>query len=285
MNIVKIMTNKDITIIIVTFKSEDKIDICLNSIDSDIKVIIVENSNNQNFKSYIEGKYQNVECILARDNLVYGKANNIGLKKVNTRFSLILNPDTILNKETIKQFFISTEKNLNFAILGPAQNKNQLNLENNNSNYIETNSVKGFAMFLNMEKFLKTGFFDENFFLYLEEVDLCKSLKSINEKIYFDSNIKIFHSVGQSINKIFSEEIELTRNWHWMWSPFYYNRKHFNYFYALVLVFPNFFSAIFRILFYGFFLKKKKKDIYLKRLSGLSNSIIGKPSWYRPTLD
>ena len=279
------MTNKDITIIIVTFKSEDKIDICLNSIDSDIKVIIVENSNNQNFKSYIEGKYQNVECILARDNLGYGKANNIGLKKVNTRFSLILNPDTILNKETIKQFFISTEKNLNFAILGPAQNKNQLNLENNNSNYIETNSVKGFAMFLNMEKFLKTGFFDENFFLYLEEVDLCKRLKNINEKIYFDSNIKIFHSGGQSINKIFSEEIELTRNWHWMWSLFYYNRKHFNYFYALVLVFPNFFSAIFRILFYGFFLKKKKKDIYLKRLSGLSNSIIGKPSWYRPTLD
>ena len=158
------MTNKDITIIIVTFKSEDKIDICLNSIDSDIKVIIVENSNNQNFKSYIEGKYQNVECILARDNLGYGKANNIGLKKVNTRFSLILNPDTILNKETIKQFFISTEKNLNFAILGPAQNKNQLNLENNNSNYIETNSVKGFAMFLNMEKFLKTGFLTKIFF-------------------------------------------------------------------------------------------------------------------------
>ena len=37
-------------------------------------------------------------------------------------------------------------------------------------------------MFLNMEKFLDIGFFDENFFLYLEEIDLCKRIKKINEK-------------------------------------------------------------------------------------------------------
>ena len=45
------MTNKDLTIIITTFKSEDKIESCLNSIDSEIKVIIIENSNNKKFKN------------------------------------------------------------------------------------------------------------------------------------------------------------------------------------------------------------------------------------------
>ena len=100
------MTNKDITIIITTFRSEDKIDMCLNSIDREIKVIVVENSNNEAFKNYLQNKYQNVECELTNDNLGYGKANNVGLKKVKTKYSLILNPDTTLNKDTIINFLI-----------------------------------------------------------------------------------------------------------------------------------------------------------------------------------
>ena len=282
------MTNKDLTIIITTFKSEDRIENCLNSIDLNIKVIIIENSNSQKFKNYIENKFTNVECILANDNLGYGKANNIGLKKVRTKYSLILNPDTVLKKEAINNFFVLIEKNINFAIIGPAQNENELAFEKdeyNNSSLIETDSVKGFAMFLNMGKFSEIGFFDENIFLYLEEIDLCKRIKTINEKIFVDPNIKIFHYGGKSVNETFSHEVELTRNWHWMWSLFYYNKKHFNYFYALIFVCPKFFSALFKSLFYRFFLDIKKKEIYLKRLSGLVNSILGRPSWHRPSLD
>jgi len=282
------MTNKDITIVITTFNSEDNIENCLNSINSSIKVIIIENSNNLKFKNYIENKFKNTECFLTNENLGYGKANNLGLKKVKTQYSLILNPDTILEKESINNFFVFINQNIDFAILGPKQNENNIKIEinkSNNLNLIECKSVKGFAMFLNMKKFTKIGFFDENIFLYLEEIDLCKRIKKIHEKIYTDSNIKIHHLGGKSVNKIFEHQVELTRNWHWMWSLFYYNKKHFNYFYALILVSPKFFSALFKILFYGFFLQNKKKEIYLKRLGGLINSISGKPSWFRPTLD
>jgi N-acetylglucosaminyl-diphospho-decaprenol L-rhamnosyltransferase len=277
------MTNKDLTVIITTFKSEDKIDICLNSINTDIKVIIIENSNNEKFKSYIQNKHQNVECVLARDNLGYGKANNIGLKKVRTKYSLILNPDTILKNEMIENFFSFIKKKINFAILAPSED--EFDTGNSDSNLTEVDEVKGFAMFLNMEKFAKIGFFDENIFLYLEETDLCKRVKNINEKIYLDSSIKIFHHGGKSVNATFSHEIELTRNWHWMWSLFYYNRKHFNLFYALISVTPKFFSSLFKSTYYCLILNKKKKEIYFKRLSGLINSILGKSSWYRPTLD
>jgi len=282
------MTNKDITIIITTFNSEDSIENCLNSINSSIKVIIIENSNNLKFKNYIENKFKNIECFLTNENLGYGKANNLGLQKVKTNYSLILNPDTILEKETIDNFFVFVNRNIDFAILGPRQNENKSNIEINRSmnlNYIESESIKGFAMFLNMKKFTNIGFFDENIFLYLEEIDLCKRIKKLSEKIYVDPNIKIFHLGGQSVSKIFEHQIELTRNWHWMWSLFYYNKKHFNYFYALILIFPKFFSALFKSLFYGFFLQNKKKEIYLKRLSGLVNSMLGRTSWYRPTLD
>jgi N-acetylglucosaminyl-diphospho-decaprenol L-rhamnosyltransferase len=282
------MTAEDLTIVITTFKSENKIIDCLNSINPSIRVQIIENSNNSKFKSKVESKFKNVDCYLTNENLGYGKANNIGLKKVKTKYALILNPDTVLEKETTDNFFIFLKRKLDFAILGPSQQENisefQIN-EYKNSNLLEADSVKGYAMFLNMEKFSNIGFFDENFFLYLEEIDLCKRIKQINEKIYIDKNIKIFHYGGESVDRVFSHEIELARNWHWMWSSFYYNKKHFNFIYAFILILPKFFSALLKSFFYKIFFKKRKSEIYTKRLSGLFNSIIGKSSWYRATLD
>jgi len=279
------MSNKDLTIIITTFKSEDNIEKCLNSIDPSVKVIVVENSSNNVFKRNIENKFSNVDCILTSDNLGYGRANNIGLNKVETNYSLILNPDTVLSNDTLSNFFTIVSENKDFSIIGPVQSKTEFHLKNNNSKLLKTDKVEGFAMFLNMKKFINVGFFDENFFLYLEEIDLCKRVKNQNGDIYIAPNIKIFHMGAKSVNKIFSRQIELTRNWHWMWSLFYFNKKHSNYFNALILVMPTLFSSIFKILFYSLLPGTKKKEIYSQRLSGLINSILGKASWYRPTLD
>ncbi len=52
------MESKDLSIVIVTFKSEDIISKCLKSIPNDIKVIIVENSKNEKFKKDLENKYK-----------------------------------------------------------------------------------------------------------------------------------------------------------------------------------------------------------------------------------
>ena len=239
------MTNKDLTIIITTFRSEKNIDKCLDSIDNSIKVIVVENSNNSMFKEKVEKNFSNVECILTNDNLGYGKANNIALKKVETNYSLILNPDTILDKDAINNFFKSVNKNVDFSIIAPIQSKKEFHFKKNTYELHETEKVEGFAMFLNMKKFFQIGFFDENFFLYLEEIDLCKRVKNINGKIYIDPNIEIFHLGAKSVNEIFSKQIELTRNWHWMWSLFYYNKKHSNFFFRLnVNITKTFFSSI-----------------------------------------
>ena len=93
------MSIKDITIVITSFKSENKIKECLNSIDKHCQIINVENSNNQDYKRQIEKEFKNVKCILTGENLGYGKANNIGLKEVKTKYALILNPDTKLYPE------------------------------------------------------------------------------------------------------------------------------------------------------------------------------------------
>ena len=86
-------------------------------------------------------------------------------------------------------------------------------------------------MFLNLSQFKEVGFFDENFFLYLEEIDLCRRVIKNGKKIYIDSNIQISHEGAKSVDSSISFEIELTRNWHWMWSKFYFQKKYYGYFF------------------------------------------------------
>ncbi len=275
-----------ITIVINTFNSEDKIHQCLNSIESEAKIIIVENSNNTNFKNQLEKKYSNLKCILTGQNLGYAKGNNLGLSSVQSEYALILNPDTILEKNTLENFLKSSTNFPDFAIIGPARQDEYSIIEKHQDKeqVFQVNSLKGFALFLNLKQFEKVGFFDENFFIYLEEIDLCKRLKKLGKKIYLDKNVIIHHVGGSSHNKKIDYEMELSRNWHWMWSTFYFNKKHYGYLYALFLISKNFFSSLIRIFFYSLTFNHRKRKIYLQRFSGLFNSIIGNKSWYRPNI-
>ena len=104
------MSDKQITIVITTYKSQVKINKCLASINKKYKVIIIENSNNKSFKDKIEDDFPNVECILSEQNLGYAKGNNLGLSKVKTLYALIINPDAILHKNTIEKFLYRANK-------------------------------------------------------------------------------------------------------------------------------------------------------------------------------
>lgn len=276
-----------ITIVINTFNSEDKIHQCLKSIESKAKVIIVENSNNINFKLELEKSYSNLKCILTGENLGYAKGNNLGLSKVQSEYALILNPDAILDKNTLDNLLVSANRFKDFAILGPAKQDEYSNIETNleKEQVFQVNSLKGFAMLLNLKQFDKIGFFDENFFIYLEEIDLCKRLRFYNKKIYLDKRVSIHHIGGSSHNKKINFEMELSRNWHWMWSLFYFNKKHYGYIFALFLVSKKLFSSLIKIFLYSLILNQYKKKIYLQRFSGLYNSIIGNKSWYRPNIN
>ena len=277
------MDSNELTVVIVTFNSELKLANCLKSIENKAKIIVVENSNNKIFKNDLEKQYQNLKCILTGGNKGYAVANNIGLKNVKTSYALVLNPDTILDKNAIDNFLITAKKNLNFWLIGPATDQmNNLKFEANK--IAEVENIKGFAIFLNLQMF-KNEFFDENFFLYFEEIDLCKRVKKKGGKIYLDPSIKVRHTGAGSVNKISNIKLEKNRNWHWMWSTFYFHKKHQGFFLALFKILPKFISAIFKVIIYSILINKKKRDIYYCRLSGIFNSILGKRSWYRPSLD
>ena len=280
------MSYDKITVVINTFNSEEIIHQCLNSVPSKAKVIVVENSNNIRFKEELESKYNNVKCYLAGQNLGYAKGNNLGLSKVNSKYAFVLNPDAVLENNTLEKLLIRANNLVDFAIIGPAKQEEHNNDDQNSNKeeLFQVDSLKGFAMFFNLDQFKEIGFFDENFFIYLEEIDLCKRLKNKNKKIYLDKKVIVHHIGASSHNKKINFEMELSRNWHWMWSTFYFNRKHYNYFYALFKVSRKFFSSLIKFIYYLMIFNKSKKKIYFQRFSGLFNSIIGKKSWYRPKI-
>ena len=144
---------KNITFVIVSFKSGHIIEQCIESINPDIKIIIVENSDNIHIKNYLEKKFSNVEVIIAKDNLGYGKGNNLGISRVNTQYAFILNPDAILEKNCLDelskaQFLLQDD----FVILAPNLLNNYgyfLNKNNNlNKGILQVDYVKGFAMLI-----------------------------------------------------------------------------------------------------------------------------------------
>ena len=278
------MSIKDITVVIATFRSEEKIKNCLNSIDKQTKVLVIENSNNLSFKENLEKEFSNVECVLAGANIGYGSANNIGLKQIKTKYALILNPDATLHSSALEKFIKVTEQIHNFAIMAPYIQEEKDKFDKNylkNISPVEVKNVKGFAMFLNISKFKEVGFFDENFFFYFEEIDLCKRLINHGKKIYLIPEIKIDHGGGVSHDQSIDVEMELSRNWHWMWSTFNYHKKYKGFFVSFFIILPIMSSAIIKVLIYTLIFNKKNK-IYYQRLSGLINAIIGKSSWYRP---
>ncbi len=279
------MYNKDITAVITSFKSEYKILKCIESLGNNFNIIVIENSNDKRLKDTLEKDHSNVRCILSDKNLGYAKGNNLGLSLVKTQFALIINPDTEVQNKTIDNFFLTAKKNPDFAIIAPYIQESSLETSNKiKEGIFEVKNVKGFAMFLNLKQFKEIGFFDENFFIYFEEIDLCKRLIKNNKKIFLDTNIKINHAGGTSHEESINYEMEKSRNWHWMWSTFYFHRKHYGYPFAVIKIFPKFLSAIIKIIFFKFTLNNKKKDIYYCRFKGMLNSMLLRKSWYRPKI-
>ena len=113
------MKTFDLTVIITSFHSGDKIFNCIESIEKSIKIIVIENSNDEKLKEKIHSKYPNVECILSKENLGYGAGNNLGLSKVETSYALIVNPDVTLNNDAVNKFFLSIKNLGDFGIIAP----------------------------------------------------------------------------------------------------------------------------------------------------------------------
>lgn len=262
-----------ISIIIVGYNSKKYLDDCLSSIfNSNYKnsrVIFVDNNSTDDSIKFIKNKFRKVIIVKSKENLGFAGGNNLGIKKaieMKTDYIFLVNPDTITERECFEILI----KNANTkTILQPLillyKNGHKTKIVNTTggilnflgfsycSDYkkdakeiIDKNIplASGAGVFIPSEVFRKIGFFDENFFMYHEDVDLFWRARMSGFEIELISSAIIWHkySFSRNINKMFYFE----RN------RLLFLYKNFSVKY-LGLIFPMFIINEFLMLLYSLF--------------------------------
>ena len=295
-----------LTIVIVTYKTDSAIlKNCLNSIDKNVEIKIIENSFKKENQTFSIDKKNNLSIHFTGKNLGYGAGNNYGFGLVNTDYVIVANPDIVFHKSFFDNVKKYLDSDLNFTIIGSTYNKDKsysssgLFKENEKKIYnkevkssserlfdtlIKVDWITGCMMLINLKKFNTKKIFDESFFLYFEEFDLCKSIELRNENIFRAKNLLIDHlgykgSIGSDPkSKLDSEKL---REWHWMWSTFYFYKKNYGYLFAVRKTIGKLIRSFFKVIFYTITFNEKMKSKYSSRVNGLLNSIMSKGSSYR----
>lgn len=230
---------KNISVIIVKYKAAGLLKRCLASIpDKQVEeVIVIDNEVN---------------------NRGFGKAVNIGVKQAKGEYILILNPDCVLNKETIPQLLKRLIKKPKVAIVGPqlrdfenqpylsfTKQPNKVNAwvvyswldtrwKNNQysrdywyqgrplNKPLKVESISGAAMMMRKKDFLDVGGFDERFFMYWEDYDLCARMMAVGKEIWFEPKAYLLHLRAGSTQP---DSLKVKR---WFWQSRYrFFKKYF----------------------------------------------------------
>ena len=293
----------DLTVVIVTYQTPEKIIFdCLKSIDSDVKILIIENSENFIHEQNILSNFSNVRIKCSGENLGYGNGNNFGLKEVQTNYALILNPDVVCEKSFFNNIINVINKAEDFSIIGcqylndktfmPAgffdKKLNEKFRENFRYNKIndlhKVEWVTGCSLLINLKKFEDKEIFDKNFFLYFEEIDLCKSIMKSGGIIYTSNKLRVHHLGFKSSLETISNKrsnLENIREWHWMWSSFYFYKKNYSYFFAFYKMFGKLIKSFLKLIFYLLTFQTNKREKYQYRFFGIISSMIGRTSFFR----
>lgn len=221
-----------VSIIIVTFNSQKYIKDCLQSIQKFegkiVEIIVVDNASSDSTLDEIRRSDVKVKLISLNENLGYSKANNIGAKKASGEYLFFLNPDTKLLMPTTKQLIKVYIENKNSGLIAPklmepsgkvqpsvrklptilgAIKEYFLNKQHEYEQFapvtnfnIEAEVVYAGAILTTKKVFNKINGFEEKFFLYFEDIDLCRKLKENNLKIIYTPNVSLLHQVGGSSN-------------------------------------------------------------------------------------
>ena len=212
---------KDITIIIVSYKSQKMIIRNLEIIKK-FPTIIINNSRSDKFNTLIDD-FKNIKLITPDLNLGYGRANNLGVNQSKTPYFLIVNPDILLNEKLINTLY-STFLNYNddIGVVGPSLYDSNMKRRTNGSishvkkirgsklsrsisNIPEGNMccdfLVGCCLFMKRDFFIELGGFDKDFFMYFEDNDLCDRIIKNGKTVVEVPSAKVIHLENSSSKK------------------------------------------------------------------------------------
>lgn len=271
----------DITIVLISYKSKDKIKNFIKNISKKFKIVIIENSQDYELKKEIR-MYENIN-IYHKNNVGYGSGANFAKSEISSKYFLLCNPDIEnINNNTIENFYrIAESLYPNFLSLGPSYDKKKKYIK---ETFKKKDKISGACMFFCSLSFDKLKGFDENIFLYFEEDDLCKRANKLKLFSYELNEVLVEHKVGTSssnINEIEKKKIKELNLWHFIWSKFYFYKKHKGKILAIILFIPVLIRILFKIFLTNVIFDRENNRKYKIRLSGLISSILDKKSFKR----
>jgi GT2 family glycosyltransferase len=225
------MISPSISIVIVSYNTEQELKSCLLSIFEktsviNFEVIVIDNNSSDKSCEMIRKNFTKVKLIENKINAGFAKALNQGLKIAKGDYFLILNPDTEIKNEAILKLLNFAKNKTELAAVGPklinSDGTNQSSCYNlpsiknavlefwfgkkgsyekfypNSVKPIEVEAIVGAAMLIPKKSMDKIGLFNESYFLYFEDLDWCRKAKKLGLKIYWDPNGEIIHVHGAS---------------------------------------------------------------------------------------
>jgi GT2 family glycosyltransferase len=215
----------DLSIIIVCYKGWERLSKCLESLasftgkDFSIEVIVVDNNSGDGKIDEFEKKYLQFRFIRNSINGGYANGCNLGAAEARSNHLLILNPDTIAKESEIGKLLKEAKVNPGYFIIScrqvrengkesnatgsfpglfksEARSRSRQKKTDENISYPDW--VSGSVMMMQKEIFEKLGGLDEDFWMYYEDVDLCRRARDLDGEIVFYNNITIEHNHGGS---------------------------------------------------------------------------------------
>ena len=233
----------DLSIIIVNYNVEFFLEQCLNSVEKarqklNIEVFVVDNNSSDGSMSMVERKFQNVKRIENKENLGFAKANNQAIALASGKYILLLNPDTVIEEQTLSLVFQRMEADQNIGGLGvrmvdgkgiflpeskrglptPAVAfykifgfsklfKKSKRFGRYHLSYLpemeehEIDILSGAFMCMRKEVLEGIGYLDETFFMYGEDIDLSYRIQKAGFKNLYFPQTSIIHYKGESTKK------------------------------------------------------------------------------------
>ena len=214
---------EDLTVVTVLYDSSELINDLLKNLIN-FKVIIVDNGNNEQMLENLSD-FKNIKVISQKKNLGYGRAINFAFEYVKSKYFFVLNPDLVISEKSIYNLYTLITKNPDASIVAPITEPDEdfygLFPEKNTKKKLEPNEIKcqnllkdskiegeicvevakGCALLLNSQYFEKIGKFDERYFLFWEEIDLCRRFRSMKHSVIVSPNSIAVHKQGRSSKK------------------------------------------------------------------------------------
>lgn len=220
----------DLSIVILTYNSEDTIKVLLDSIKKSPdklakEIIIVDNNSQDNSYMVAEDHKLKPEVIKMKSNLGFPKGINQGIDHATGKYVLIINPDTKIIGDALNHMFSYAESCSNLGALAPrlmspdgkpqpsvfhfptitnAIKKYFFNCQGCYEKYLPSNEIQTVdvavmaALLVPLAVFNSIGFLDERFFMYYEDIEFCRRLKQNRLSVIYFPQAKIMHLHGAS---------------------------------------------------------------------------------------